>query len=125
MSEAVAAVLVILGSLFALVSAVGMLRLPDTLIRMHAATKAGTLGAGLILAAVAIGYGDLGMTLRSLMTMAFLLLTAPVAAHLIGRAAYRSGITLSSHTWVDQLKDQRLPTPDEGADPSTRGIDVD
>ncbi len=125
MSEAVAAVLVILGSLFALVSAVGMLRLPDTLIRMHAATKAGTLGAGLILAAVAIGYGDLGMTLRSLMTMAFLLLTAPVAAHLIGRAAYRSGITLSSHTWVDQLKDQRLPTPDEGADQSTRGIDVD
>lgn len=125
MSEAVAAVLVILGSLFALVSAVGMLRLPDTLIRMHAATKAGTLGAGLILAAVAIGYGDLGMTLRALMTMAFLLLTAPVAAHLIGRAAYRSGITLSSHTWVDQLKDQRLPTPDEGAERSTRGIDVD
>ena len=83
------------------------------------------VAGGLILAAVAIVYGDVGMTLRVLMTMAFLLLTAPVAAHLIGRAAYRSGITLSSHTWVDQLKDQRLPTPDEGADPSTRGIDVD
>jgi len=125
MSEVVAAVLVILGSLFALLSAVGMLRLPDTLIRMHAATKAGTLGAGLILAAVAVGYGDVGMTLRSLMIMAFLLLTAPVAAHLIGRAAYRSGITLSSRTWVDQLKDERLPTPDEDADQSTGRIERD
>jgi len=123
MSEVVAAVLVILGSLFALVSAVGMLRLPDTLIRMHAATKAGTLGAGLILAAVAMGYGAVGMTLRALMTMAFLLLTAPVAAHLIGRAAYRAGVKLSPRTWVDQLKDQPIPTSDEGIDKPTGRIE--
>ena len=73
--------------------------------RMHAATKAGTLGAGMILIAVATFYQDLGITLRALAAIVFLLLTAPVAAHLIGRAAYYSGIKLWKKTWIDQLKD--------------------
>ena len=73
---------------------------------MHAATKAGTLGAGLILIAVAFFYADLGITLRSLAAIMFLLLTAPVAAHLIGRAAYYSGIRLWEKTWIEQLKDR-------------------
>jgi multicomponent Na+:H+ antiporter subunit G len=81
-----------------------MLRLPDTLTRMHAATKAGTLGAGLILIAEAVHYHEVGITLRALATIVFLLMTAPVAAHLIGRAAYYSGIKLSPNTWIDQLK---------------------
>ena len=76
---------------------------------MHAATKAGTLGAGLILIAVAFFYADLGITLRSLAAITFLLLTAPVAAHLIGRAAYYSGIRLWEKTWIDQLKDRYYP----------------
>ena len=83
--------------------------LPDTVIRMHAATKAGTLGAGLILVAVAFFYADLGITLRSVAAIMFLLLTAPVAAHLIGRAAYYSGIRLWKKTWIDQLKDRYHP----------------
>ena len=103
MSEAFAALLIILGCLFCLIAAIGMVRLPDTLIRMHAATKAGTLGAGLILAAVAIQFAEMGTVLKALLTLVFLYLTAPVAAHLIGRAAYRSGITLFSRTWVDHL----------------------
>jgi multicomponent Na+:H+ antiporter subunit G len=103
MSEALAAVLIVLGCLFCLVAAIGIIRLPDTLIRMHAATKAGTLGAGLILAAVAIHSGETGTVLKALLTLMFLYLTAPVAAHLIGRAAYRSGIRLFSRTWVDHL----------------------
>jgi multicomponent Na+:H+ antiporter subunit G len=105
MNEIVTALLLIFGSLFSFIAALGMLRLPDTVIRMHAATKAGTLGAGLILFGVAFFYAELGITLRALATIAFLLLTAPVAAHLIGRAAYYSGIVLWKKTWVDQLKD--------------------
>ncbi len=54
MSAVIASLLLFVGSIFCLVAAVGMLRLPDTLIRMHAATKAGTLGAGCILAAEAV-----------------------------------------------------------------------
>jgi len=88
-----------------LVAALGMLRLPDAIIRMHAATKAGTLGAGLILIAEAVFYQEIGITLRALAAIVFLLLTAPVAAHLIGRAAYYSGIKLWKKTWIDQLKD--------------------
>lgn len=93
------------GSLLCLLAAVGMVRLPDTLIRMHAATKAGTLGAGMILAGVAVYFTHMSVVLRALLALVFVYLTAPVAAHLIGRAAYRSGITLFSRTWVDHLKE--------------------
>lgn len=103
MNELITALLLIMGSFFSFVAALGMLRLPDTVIRMHAATKAGTLGAGLILFGVAFFYADLGITLRALATITFLLLTAPVAAHLIGRAAYHSKIKLWEKTWIDEL----------------------
>jgi multicomponent Na+:H+ antiporter subunit G len=95
MSALIASALLIIGSIFCLVAAVGMLRLPDTLIRMHAATKAGTLGAGFILAAEAVIAAELGTTLKAIAAIVFLLLTAPVAAHLIGRAAYHQGIHCS------------------------------
>lgn len=110
MYEMITSIILIIGSLFCLVAALGMLRLPDTLMRMHAATKAGTLGGGLILVAVAVFYHEIGITLRALAAILFLLLTAPVAAHLIGRAAYHSGIKLSKLTWVDQLG-EAVPGP--------------
>jgi len=103
MNALIAAVLLLIGTLFCLVAAVGMLRLPDTLIRMHAATKAGTLGAGFILAAQAVEAGELSTTLKVIAVIVFLLLTAPVAAHLIGRAAYRRGMELYAGTWIDEL----------------------
>ena len=108
-NEIVTALLLVSGSLFSFVAALGMLRLPDTVIRMHAATKAGTLGAGLILIAEAFFFSELGITLRVLAAITFLLLTAPVAAHLIGRAAYYSKIRLWEKTWIDQLKDRYTP----------------
>lgn len=103
MSAFIAAALLVVGTLFCLVAAVGMLRLPDTLIRMHAATKAGTLGTGCILAAKAVAAGDPGTTLKVVAVIVFLLLTAPVAAHLIARAAYHRGITLYEKTCTDEL----------------------
>ena len=103
MNDIITALFLILGSLFCFVAALGMLRLPDTVIRMHAATKAGTLGTGLILVGEAIFYTELSITLRALATITFLLLTAPVAAHLIGRAAYYSKIKLWEKTWIDEL----------------------
>ena len=103
MNELITALLLVMGSLFSFIAALGMLRLPDTVIRMHAATKAGTLGAGLILFGVAFFYADVGITLRVVATITFLLLTAPVAAHLIGRAAYYSKIRLWKKTWIDEL----------------------
>jgi len=92
--ELILSFLVILGGFFCLVAGLGILRLPDVLIRMHASTKAGTLGSGLILIAVAVFFADIATTSRALMTIVFLLVTAPVAAHMIGRAAFRSRVPL-------------------------------
>jgi len=105
MIEILTAFLLISGSVFSFVAALGMLRLPDTIIRMHAATKAGSLGTGLLLIALAVFFRETGITLRALATIVFLLLTAPVAAHLIGRAAYHSGIKLWHKTWIDHLRE--------------------
>ena len=109
MSAIIASALLIIGGIFCLVAAVGMLRLPDTLIRMHAATKAGTLGAGCILAAGAVVAGELDTTLKTIAAIVFLLFTAPVAAHLIGRAAYHRGMRLYEKTWINELKDYFVP----------------
>lgn len=106
MSETIASVLVMAGGAFMLIAALGIIRMPDLAMRMHAATKAGTLGAGLMLLAVAVVYADLGVTVRALATIAFLFLTAPVSAHVIGRAAVASGqLDLWKHTELDELAD--------------------
>ena len=101
MTEIVAALLVVAGGLFALAAALGVLRLPDVLIRMHASTKAGTLGCGLMLVAAAVYFGETGIVARAAAAIVFLMLTAPVAAHMIGRAAYRTGVPLWKGTIVD------------------------
>lgn len=105
MIEYFAGLLLLTGSFFCLVAALGVVRLPDPLMRMHAATKAGTLGAGLLAAAHSVVSQQLGISLRSITIVALLLFTAPVAAHLIARVSYRSGEVLSDRTWVDELKE--------------------
>ena len=101
--EVLTAVLMLTGGIFCFVAALGMLRLPDTIIRMHAATKAGALGSGLMFLALASYYMELSTTLRAFAAIVFLLLTAPVAAHLIGRAAYCTQVRLWERTRVDEL----------------------
>jgi len=91
----------LLGSAFAFIAAVGVLSMPDVYMRMHAATKAGTLGAGFMLMALAVYFGGLGVVVEALAVFSFLLLTAPVAAHAIGRAAYLSGVPLWHRTQFD------------------------
>jgi len=103
MNDIITALLLIAGGIFSFIASLGMLRLPDTIIRMHAATKAGALGAGLIFIAQAFYHFELATTLRALAAVTFILLTAPVAAHLIGRAAYCSKVTLWEKTWIDEL----------------------
>ena len=111
----IANLLLLLGSLFVLVAALGVLRLPDLLMRMHAATKAGTLGAGLLLVAVAVAAPETSVMARALATFVFLLLTAPIAAHLIARAAYHTGeATLWDRTCVDELAEAMADRPDPG-----------
>lgn len=102
MSDVLVAVVLVLGGGFAAVAGIGLLRLPDVLIRMHASTKAGTLGCGLVVLGIAAYTGDALAITKAVLVVLFLLLTAPVAAHLIGRAAYRSGTPLWEGTHVDE-----------------------
>jgi multicomponent Na+:H+ antiporter subunit G len=82
-----AGILCLMGGGFAVIAALGVLRLPDVLTRMHASTKAGTLASALILAAVALQFQEMGVTAKAIAAILFLMLTAPIAAHMLGRAA--------------------------------------
>ncbi|MEM9969807.1 MAG: monovalent cation/H(+) antiporter subunit G [Pseudomonadota bacterium] len=92
MSVTIAAILVIIGSLMTVSAGIGILRLPDVFTRMHASTKVGTLGSGLTLAGTAVYFGDGAIVLRCVLIVFFLLLTAPIGAHMIGRASLRLGL---------------------------------
>jgi len=87
-----AAIFILLGSALTAAAGIGIFRLPDVYTRMHAATKVGTLGSGLILAGAAIHFAEPSIVLRCVLIVFFLLLTAPIGAHMIGRAALRMGI---------------------------------
>ena len=92
------------GGLLSLVAAVGVIRLPDLFTRMHAATKTGTVGVSAIVIGMMIHFSEVTVTSRGILVIAFFLLTAPVAAHMIGRAAYRSGVSLWILTRLDEWK---------------------
>lgn len=77
------------GGFFALIAAIGVLRLPDVLMRMHASTKAGVLGSSLILIGAAIYLQSGDITVRVIAIIVFLMLTSPIGAHMIGRASVK------------------------------------
>lgn len=106
-----AALLMVGGAVFSLLAAIGVLRLPDLYTRMHAASKAGVVGAGLVLLALALASGDGPVVLRAILGILFLLLTTPVSAHLLARAAYRAGHRPASITIVDDLQSGSDGTP--------------
>jgi multicomponent Na+:H+ antiporter subunit G len=104
MDELVATALLIAGTFFMVVAGLGIVRMPDVYLRMSCTSKAATLGAGCLLGAVAVAAEQPGVAGRAFATIAFLLLTAPVAAHLLGRAAYRLGVPLWSGSCCDELR---------------------
>jgi multicomponent Na+:H+ antiporter subunit G len=103
MIEIATGLLIVTGSLLALISALGLMRLPDVFTRMHAASKAGTAGSGLMVLAVALGSDDLQVWIKCFATMVFFMLTAPIAAHLLAKAALKSG---QAATWLDPQNDK-------------------
>jgi multicomponent Na+:H+ antiporter subunit G len=99
----VVSVLLVSGAFFALVAAVGLVRLPDLYTRMHAASKAGTVGSGLLLFAAGVESGEITVFARALLGFVFFILTAPVAAHLLARAAHATGYRLLPPSVRDDL----------------------
>lgn len=95
--------LLVIGILFMLIAAIGLLRMPDVFLRMSAATKAATLGILCVLGAAAIHFADATITLRVVAIALFLYITAPIAAHMIGRAAYADP---DVHPWEGTVRDE-------------------
>jgi multicomponent Na+:H+ antiporter subunit G len=111
----VAGILIVIGASFTLVATIGLIRLPDIYSRMHAASKVGTVGSGAVLIALAVHAGDLATIMRALAAVAFFLLTAPVAAHLLAKASYSAGYRL----WEGSVQDD-MGAADEIAAPKER-----
>ncbi len=89
--QALVTLLILGGVFFFGVGTLGLLRLPDAITRMHAAAKADTLGAGLVILGVIVRAGFSPVTLKLLVIMCFVWFTAPTATHVIARVAYRDG----------------------------------
>lgn len=105
MTDAITSVLWITGAAFALLAALGVLRMPDVFMRMQASTKASTLGLGCLLLGAALQWGDFGSFARLGSIAAFILLTTPVSAHMIARAAYLAAVPLWSGTVLDERRE--------------------
>jgi multicomponent Na+:H+ antiporter subunit G len=104
-TQYIAGALLVIGSVFTVLAAVGILRLPDLYTRMHAASKAGAMGSGLMLIGIAVASTDGSVALRAIAGFVFILLTTPVSAHLLARAAYLAGCRPTPLTAIDDLKD--------------------
>ena len=101
--EWIAFALMVLGALFILLAALGVVRLPDVYCRLSATSKAVPFGVGLLLAGAALALGDASFGLQALAIAVFLALTSPVVAHVLGRAAHHAGIAPCEQTRRDEL----------------------
>ena len=119
MTDIVTAIVWLAGSAFALLAAVGVLRMPDVFTRMQASTKASTLGLACLLIGAALQMGDLASFIRVASIGAFVLLTTPVSGLVIARASYFAGVPLWEGTIVDERRD--VPADTQNAEPGEEG----
>src|SRR5687767_13057921 len=123
MTDILTAVIWIGGSLFALLAAIGVLRMPDVFTRMQASTKASTLGLGCLLAGAALQLGDFGSLIRVVSIGAFIVLTTSVAAHVIARASYLAEVPLWDGTVLDEREGDSQRAPDDDRSPDGHARD--
>lgn len=102
MTDWIAAALLVSGGVFCLVAGVGILRLGDVFARMHAATKAGTLGLALVCLALMVKATTVLQVVEALFVFLFMIFSAPVGAHLIGRAAFRRRVPVDPRTVTEE-----------------------
>lgn len=112
MMMVIAAIITLLGSLFLLLGAIGLLRMPDVYNRMQAGTKATSLGT--ILTLLGIGIAIPGWLPRLFLLILFVLFTNPISSHALARAAHYAGIKLTDKTLRDNLKDDKDIEEDKG-----------
>lgn len=104
--ELIGAILILIGSIISVISAIGIIRFNDIYSRAHAATKTTTLAVLITLAGVFIyvWLGEGYVSVRLMLGIVFVFITAPVSGHLVLRAAYRANIKMTDETLEDELK---------------------
>jgi multicomponent Na+:H+ antiporter subunit G len=107
-AEVLAAILTVSGVAFVLLASLGLWRFDDVFSRIHAATKATTLGVLLVVAAAALRVENGGDVLKLALAALLQLISAPVSGHMLGRAAYWAGPPVSRHLIIDHLQDDRV-----------------
>ncbi len=113
----IAGALFVFGAFLMLLTGIGLLRMPDVFMRMHAATKGASLGVALLLLGAALVFGETAIVTKALVTIVFIFLTAPVAGHLLGRAAYASRTPLWERSLIDEGRGQIGVLPDTTVQP--------
>jgi multicomponent Na+:H+ antiporter subunit G len=117
MTDILIAIFSTIGALAILFASIGILRMPDFYLRLSVTVKASTLAVGLLLGCAAILFPDVSVTTKAIAIVFFLVLTAPVGAHMIARTAYHTRIHTCSGTVIDKLKgmyDKSSRTPEGG-----------
>lgn len=104
-SEYFVVAFILIGAFFGLVTAIGLIRLPDLYTRTHAASKSATLGVMSVLLGALLFFltEEVMFNSRIVLGIFFVLITAPVGGHLIARAAYNTGVELAPETVHDDL----------------------
>lgn len=116
------AVVLFIGAWLIFSASLGLIRLPDFYSRLHATTKAGTVGVGFVLLSAVISSGDGSVIWKSILIVLLVAITSPLAAHLLSKAAYLTGVPLGEDAVADQSK---VVLKDEVAEPEpTRGRKV-
>lgn len=94
-----------IGALFILIASIGIYRMPDFYTRLTVTIKAGTIGVGSVLLAVAIHFSEFSVLTRTFAVIFFIFITSPVGAFFIARTAYLNGVSLWSKSVRDELKE--------------------
>lgn len=117
----------LIGSVFILIASIGILRMPDLFLRLQVTSKASVMGLTCIMLAVAIHFGTTVVTLRAALIICFIVLTIPVATHMIARAGYATNVPLSDETVVNELSGQYDPRTHvlAGGDPITWELQIE
>ncbi len=106
--ELFGAIITLIGSLVLLLSALGLLRMPDVYNRMQTGTKATTLGTILFLSGISIGHLECGCLGKILVLILFVVLTNPVSSNALARAAHFAGIKLTERSVKDDLQKDKI-----------------
>lgn len=103
--EILVSFLLIAGTAIMLLSSFGLVRFGDVFLRMHAATKAGTLGISLIIIGVALFFSDPLITIKLIALMGIYFFTSPIGSQVLAHSAHISQVQMVKETWIDELAD--------------------